>query len=158
MPELPHEVERLGPELRSWAEQHLLQDLRHYGVNRSDLRFDWSQVVQEGHWTEYRGRMIESLSNVVLRDSDGSLIAEGWMDFVKHSAENDSEPMIFWLFLSLVADGDLKKVKTDAFLPSHVWDVLTDAQRRYIATTESKWLHRDPKVQEWKRRNQLTSG
>jgi hypothetical protein len=140
------------------VEQQLLEDLRHYGVNLSDLRFDWSQVVQEGHWTDYRGRMLESLSDIALRDSDGRLVAEGWMDFVSASADKDSEPTIFWLFLSLVADGDLKEVKTDAFLPSHVWEALTDAQRQYIATAESKWLHRDPKVQEWKRRNQLTNG
>ena len=154
MQKLPHEVERLGPELRSWMEQQLLKDLRHYGVNRSDLRFDWSQVVQEGHWTDYRARMIESLSDIALRDSDGSLVAEGWMDFVISSAENP-EPTIFWLFLSVVADGDLEEIKTDAFLPSHVWDAMTDSQRQYISTAESKWLHRDPKVQKWKRRNQL---
>ena len=29
---LPHEVERLGPDVQSWVEQQLLSDLRHYGV------------------------------------------------------------------------------------------------------------------------------
>lgn len=158
MQKLPHEVERLGPELRSWVEQQSFEDLRHYGVNRSDLRFDWSQVVQEGHYTDYHGRMLESLSDITLRDADGSLVAEGWMDFVNTSSEEDSEPTIFWLFLSVVADGDLKGVKPDPFLPLHVWDALTDAQRQFIATAESKWLNRDPKVQEWKQRNRLTSG
>jgi hypothetical protein len=156
MEKLPHEVERLGPELRSWVEQQLLEDLRHYGIHQDDLRFDWSQVVQEGHWTDYRSRMLESLSDISLRDADGGLMAEGWMDFVR--TDRDSELTVFWLFLSVVADGDRKEVKSDAFLPSHLWDTLTDAQRQFVATTESEWLHRDPKVQEWKQRNQLTSG
>src|SRR5260370_4577613 len=108
MEKLPHEVERLGPGLHSWMEQRLLEDLGHYGVNHSDLSFDWSQVVQEGHWTDYRGRMLESLSDVALREPNGNLVAKGWMDFVSKSGERNSEPRIFWLFLSIVTDGDLK--------------------------------------------------
>src|SRR3954469_14933569 len=98
---LPHEVERLGPAVQSWVEQQLLNDLRRYGVQRDDLRFDWSRVVQEGHGTDFRGRMLESLSDVAVRGSDGTLVAEGWMDFVIASEAPESEPKLFWLFLSV---------------------------------------------------------
>ena len=152
MQKLPHELERLEPELQSWLEKQLLEDLTHYRITRSDLRFDWSNVTQEGHWTDYRGRMVESLSDISIFDSHGSLVAEGWMDFIYTSGELDSEPKLFWLFLSVVSDGNLKKVKKDAFLPLHLWDSLTETQRQFVADSDSKWLERDPKIQEWKQR------
>lgn len=155
---LPHEVERLGPEVQSWVEQQLLNDLRHYGVQGDDLRFDWSQVVQEGHWTEFRGRMLESLSDVAVRSSDGSLVAEGWMDFVRASKAPESELKLFWLFLSVAVDGNLKKVKEDVLLPVHLWESMTTAEKQYVASTESKWLDQDPKVQAWRCRQQLSNG
>ena len=148
---LPHEVERLGPEVQLWVEQQLVNDLRHYGLDRDDLSFDWSQVVQEGHWMEFRGRMLESLSDILIRGSDGSVIAEGWMDFVCTSRAPGSEPKIFWLFLSVATKGIFKKVKEDALLPAHLWDQMTSAEKKYVAGTESKWLQRDPKVQLWRR-------
>lgn len=52
---LPHEVERLGAVVQSWVEQKLLADLCQYGVQRDDLRIDWSQVVQ-GNPGETRDR------------------------------------------------------------------------------------------------------
>jgi hypothetical protein len=149
---LPHEVERLGPAVQSWVEQQLLSDLRHYGVQRGDLRIDWSQVVQEGHWTDFRGRMLESLSEVLVRGADDTMVAEGWMDFVITSEAADSAPKLFWLFLSVAADGNFKKVKGDAFLPIHLWESMSEAEKQYVAATESKWLDRDPKVQAWRRR------
>jgi hypothetical protein len=139
-------------------EQQLLADLRHYGVQRDDLRVDWSQVVQEGHWTDFRGRMLESLSEVLIRDSNGGIVAEGWMDFVITGEATDSEPKLFWLFLSVAADGKLSKAKGDPLLPVHLWEKMTDAEKRYVAATESKWLDRDPKVQAWRRKQQLTNG
>ncbi|MCX6997088.1 MAG: hypothetical protein NTV49_08370, partial [Kiritimatiellaeota bacterium] len=101
MHELPHEVDRWGPELRHWVEQRLLADLAHYGISRQDLLIDWSQVVQEGHWRDYRGTMFESLSDVEVRDVRGALVASGWMDFVDTSPDNDEAPVVFWLFLDL---------------------------------------------------------
>ena len=147
---LPHEVERLGPAVQSWVEQQLLNDLRHYGVHLDDLRLDWSQVVQEGHWMDFRGRMLESLSDIFVYGSDSNIIAEGWMDFVKTSAATDAEPKLFWLFLSVAAEGKLRRAKEDALLPVHVWESMTGAEKQYVAATESKWLDRDPKVLAWR--------
>jgi hypothetical protein len=149
---LPHEVERLGPDVQSWVEQQLLRDLQHYGVVQANLRFDWSQALQEGHYTEFRGRMLESLSEVIVRTADDCILAEGWMDFVYTADGKDSEPRLFWLFLSLVADGKLTRVKEDAFLPGHLWESLSDAEKRFVAATGSKWVDRDLKVRAWMRR------
>jgi hypothetical protein len=80
------------------------------------------------------------------------------MDFVFTSDATDSEPKLFWLFLSVAADGHLKKVKKDALLPIHVWESMTDSEKKFVATTKSKWLDRDQKVQAWKRKQQLTEG
>jgi hypothetical protein len=154
---LPQEIERLGPVVQSWVEHQLFADLRHYGVQRDDLRIDWSQVVQEGHWTEFRGRMLESLSDIVVRGFDGNVVAEGWMDFINTSGVSDSEPKLFWLFLALVVDGTPKKVKGDALLPVHLWESMTDSEKQHVAATESKWLDRDPKVQAWRRKQQGTN-
>jgi hypothetical protein len=136
----------------------LLKDLGHYGAFRTDLGFDWSHVVLEGHWTEFRGRMLESLSDVRLRSPDGTIVAAGWMDFVSTSAASDSGPTVFWLFLLVSADGSFKKLKKDAFVPPHIWASMTDAERQFGANTESKWLLRDPKVQLWKRQHPVTEG
>ena len=102
--------------------------------------------------------MIESLSEVVVRGSDGSIVAKGWMDFVITSDATDPEPKLFWLFLSVAAGRHLKKVKEDAMLPIHVWESMTDSEKKFVATTESKWLDRDQKVQSWKRKQQRTNG
>jgi len=155
---LPYEVERLGAEVQSWVEQQLLSDLRHYRVERKDLQFDWSQAVQEGHWTELRGKMLESLSDIRIHGSDGSIVAAGWMDFVYTSDTADSEPKLFWLFLSVSIDGQFHKVKRDALLPVHIWEAMTDAEKQYVAATESKWLERDPKARAWMWKRQRSNG
>ena len=151
MSTLPHEIERLGPEVQSWVETQLLTDLNHYGVTGSNLHFDWSDACQEGHWTNYRGRMLESLSGVAVFDS-GAIVAQGWFDFVVTSKMDGTAPVLFWLFLS-IRDGrhGMKEAKKDAFLPDHVWNRLSTDEKTFIAATESKWLKRDPKVQQWQR-------
>ena len=154
---LPHEVERWGPELRSWVERQLLADLEYYGAIPNEPAFDWSQVVQEGHFTQFRGRMLESLSDISVRDTDDTVLAEGWMDFVLTSSEAAVEPSLFWLFLSVRRGEALIEVKADPNVPLHLWAAISDTQLAYIANTDSKWLRRDPKVIEWRRRNRLTS-
>ena len=149
---LPREIERLGPELQAWVEQQLLQDLSHYGIHQSELSFDWSRVIQEGHWTEFQGKMLESLSDIDVHDADGNLVANGWMDFVHKSDDKGAEPALFWLFLSVASGSGLRKMKEDAFLPAHLWETMTDTQRQFVATTDTKWLKRDPKIQAWKHR------
>lgn len=148
---LPWEIERLGPELKAWLERSLLVDLWQYRVEVEDTRFDWTYVTQEGHACDCRGRMLESLSDIAVRDSEGNLVASGWMDFVNGSSEQDAEPIVFWLFLTIHERDKTKEMKSDAYLPLHVWNRLSDSQKNYVSSTDSKWL-RDPKVKEWAHR------
>ncbi len=73
------------------------------------------------------------------------------MDFVYTSKGANAEPKLFWLFLSIPAGDGFKRLKEDAFLPAHVWDRMTSAEKQFVADTESKWLQRDPKVRQWMR-------
>ncbi|MHB9054497.1 MAG: hypothetical protein ACYC5F_11040 [Thermoleophilia bacterium] len=152
MNKLPLEIDRLGPELRIWLEKKLLQDLGSYGIPKSDLYIDWSRALQEGHVTYFHGRRLEGVSEVFVRNTSGKLCAEGWFDFVDVSVDEDAEPIVFWLFLDFFENEIRNKVKSDAFLPEHIWNEMTIAQKDYVASTDSKWLRRDPKVQEWKNR------
>ena len=78
------------------------------------------------------------------------------MDFVNTCETADSEPKLFWLFLTLVADGKVKRMKRAAAALPIFGKSMTEAEKRYVAATESKWLDRDPKVQAWRRKQQLT--
>lgn len=78
------------------------------------------------------------------------------MDFLNLSETADLEPKIFWLFLTLLVDGKVNDVKKDALLPSHLWESLTEVEKRHVAGSESKWLDRDPKVRTWRQKQQLT--
>jgi hypothetical protein len=146
---LPHEVARLGSEVQAWVEQQLLEDLRHYGVRAPRLSIDWSRAVQEGHYRDFRGVMLEGLSDIDVVDGHGDVVANGWMDFVDTSDDASQPPVVFWLFLRLDSDDSRAGAKVDANLPAHVWDELTPRQKDYVARVESKWLERDPKVREW---------
>ena len=145
-------IEDLGPEMQEWLEQALLADLQNYKVKAKQFRFDYSHIVQEGHTRTFRGKWLESVSDIHVTDVSGALLASGWMDFVNTSADPDIEPSVFWLFLTIYKRAKAKEVKKDAFLPEHLWNSFTDSQRDYVSSTDSKWLRRDPKVQSWKSR------
>ena len=115
------------------------------------LLIDWSAAIQEGHWTTFNGRMLESLSDISVVDPTGKPVAEGWMDFVITESAPNSEPRVFWLFLSILSEEGWSRVKEDPFLPRHLWEALTDNERKRLAMTDSKWLNRDPKLAAWKR-------
>lgn len=139
--------------MQAWLEQALLLDLRNYKVKGKQFRFDYSQIVQEGHTRTFRGKWLESVSDINVTDASGALLASGWMDFVNTSANPDIEPSVFWLFLTIYKRGKAKKIKKDAFLPEHLWNSFTDSQRDYVASTDSKWPQRDPKVHAWQTKN-----
>jgi hypothetical protein len=46
------------------------------------LSFDWSNPCQEGHVTRYLDGMLEEMSDVSVNRSDGTPVAEGWLDFI----------------------------------------------------------------------------
>jgi hypothetical protein len=43
----------MGINLRKLVESQLLQDLINYGIDKLDLKFDWSESCIEGHDTDY---------------------------------------------------------------------------------------------------------
>lgn len=39
----------MGPKLRRLVETQLIDDLKNYGLNNPNLKFDWSESCVEGH-------------------------------------------------------------------------------------------------------------
>jgi len=143
----------MGDGLRTEVESQLIQDLEHYrpGSLSNEIRIDWSDPCQEGHCTEALGGTLEEMSNVLVREKDGSVIAKGWIDFV-HGGD-DFPLFVFWLFLDLIDRGGARRVKDDLGIPQHVWERLPPRSKDACAVTDrydSRWKA-DPKVVAWKR-------
>jgi hypothetical protein len=140
----------MGARLRREVEQQLIADLRHYGLVANGLSIDWSQAVQEGHMTEVLEGTLEALSGLVVRNSSGAAIADGWMDFVHGGGENPL--FVFWLFLAVGAGAERRKVKAGAVIPNHVWLLLPEASQRLCVIGhgyDSRWAD-DPSVRAWR--------
>jgi len=95
---VPQIVAEMGDRLRREVERQLLLDLEHYrpGSPGEKLTIDWSNP---GHCTDFLGGSLESMSDVVVRCSDGKVVADGWIDFV-HGGGDGLPLFVFWLFLS----------------------------------------------------------
>src|ERR1019366_2858961 len=116
---VPHIVAQMGDRLRREVERQLLLDLEHYRSGSADekLTIDWANPSQEGHCTDFLGGSLESMSDVVVRRSDGKTVADGWIDFV-HGGGDHLPLFVFWLFLDLVDDeGRSVDVKQDNTIP-----------------------------------------
>ena len=148
------ETARMGPVLLAEVERQLLADLAHYGVSQPDLKIDWSAACGEGHCTRHMDGYLEELSGLGVLGASEETVAEGWLDFV-HGG--DSFPLfVFWLFLSIRANGEWTKVKGEPVIPEHVWERLPDQSKEACCkegSYDARWS-RDPKVIAWKR--QLT--
>ncbi len=105
----------MGPQLRAYVEHQLLTDLQFYGVPTVGLSFDWSNPCQEGHVTRYLDGMLEEMSDVGVNRSDGTPVAEGWLDFIHGGG--DAPLFVFWLFLRLREGDAWRKVKGQATIP-----------------------------------------
>lgn len=144
----------MSDRLRLEVERQLLEDLEHYRHGRSneELTIDWSNPCQEGHCTEILGGRLESMSDVRVRRSDGTVVAEGWIDFV-HGGD-DLPLFVFWLLLDVIDDtGRSLDAKEDPAIPPHVWNRLPATSRRACATRDrydARWKD-DPNVQTWSR-------
>ena len=150
----------MGDRLRLEVERQLLFDLEHYRRRHSNeaLAIDWSNPCQEGHCTEVLGGRLESMSDVLVRSPDGTVVADGWIDFV-HGGD-DLPLFVFWLFLDLIDQTERSvDVKNDPAIPSHVWDQLPMASKRACAITDrydSHWKD-DPNVKDLEPRGWLTT-
>jgi hypothetical protein len=152
---LPYEVERMGQALRAEVERQLLADLEHYALPADGLRIDWSDSCQEGHVTDVLNGTLEDLSAVVVVDPFGKVVAYGWMDFIHRGGDNPL--FVFWLFLTIVRNGQKERVKRKPTIPEHVWSRLPESSRVLCAQAEqydTRWAN-DPLVKKWKRTKNL---
>ncbi len=141
----------MGPALQKEVESQLLDDLLAYGINPSGLVIDWSNACQEGHCTQAIDGNLEDLSSVAVTTRDGSVVAEGWMDFIHGGGEN--QLVVFWLYLSVLRNGDWQKVKNEPNIPVHIWSRLPEYTKRLCAKRneyDARWIN-DPLVVSWLR-------
>jgi hypothetical protein len=140
--------------LRRHVERELLNDLGHYRPAQQDefLLVDWSNPCQEGHCVQILDGLLESMSDVAVRDRDGNVIAEGWIDFVNAGG---SPPFVFWLFLHLLDQGQLRSVKEAPEIPDHVWLRLpTEVKDQCAVGSDPSWRD-DPRVVSWRDRSRI---
>jgi hypothetical protein len=144
----------MGDRLRREVERQLLIDLAHYrrGRSREELTIDWSNPCQEGHCTEVLDGRLESMSDVLVRRADTTVIADGWLDFVHGGG--DLPLFVFWLFLDLIDDnGKSVDVKQNSAIPLHVWQTLPSDSKAACAVGDrydARWKD-DPNVKAWSR-------
>ncbi|GAB3664892.1 hypothetical protein GCM10027594_32810 [Hymenobacter agri] len=120
----------MGPQLREMVEQLLLRDLRHYGIDPTGLRFDWSDACVEGHGTTHLDGRVENYSGIALFVPAGSIRVEGWMEFI-HS---ENFFLAYWetLFectLDLYEGPGSRALKVKLGIPPHVWEQIPLALR-----------------------------
>lgn len=144
-------AESMGPQLRAEFERQLLADLRHYGVEGEDLVFDWSETCGEGHCTTFLDGTLQSLSCVVVLNTNGECVAEGWLEFI-HGG--DGNPLfVFWEFLTISRQGAMVDVKKEPGIPLHIWEMLPDSSRALCTVSDrhdAAWAD-DPLVRAWRR-------
>jgi hypothetical protein len=107
---------KMGKELRSLVEKQLKEDLKNYGIQNEQLKFDWSESCIEGHDTEYLDGSVENFSGILVFDDKDNLVADGWMEFIH-------EPNFFLAYWDLVTTWNNEKLlkKKDFGLPEHIW-------------------------------------
>jgi len=132
--------------LRREVERQLLVDLEHYRPDSAGagLVFDWSNPCQEGDCTELMGGVLESMSDVSVRDPFGTVIAQGWVDFIHGGGA--SPLVVFWQFLDVLGDGRQRVAGFD--IPAHIWANLSNESRAACAD-DPAWSQ-DPSVLQWK--------
>ena len=143
----------MGPQLQKEVETKLLNDLLPYDIDPNGLSINWSDACGEGYCTQAIDGNLEELSSVAVVDSNGTVVAEGWMDFIHGGGDNPL--FVFWLFLYDLRNGERRKVKMDPDIPAHIWSGLPESTKHLLAMSENydaKWK-RDPLVKLWRLTN-----
>jgi hypothetical protein len=119
----------MGVELRELVETHLLQDLKNYGIDQSNLKFDWSDSCIEGHGSSFLDGRLENYSGIVVYDQSDRLVADGWMEFVQ---EGDFF-IAYWEFIGTFDNQRIVGQKEEPGIPEHIWVQLPDdIKPRYL--------------------------
>ncbi len=120
--------DQMGPKLRSLVEKQLMEDLKFYGIDKIDLRFDWSESCVEGHCFDHLDGTLENFSGIGLFDSKDNLIAGGWMDFI---LEGDFF-LAYWEFVTTYDNGKVLKEKRSVGIPEHVWQQIPNEYKHLL--------------------------
>jgi len=145
----------MGPLLQAEVETQLLNDLHPYGIELelSGLVVDWSDACQEGHCTQALDGNLEEMSSVGVTTLDGTVVVEGWMDFIHGGGENPL--FVFWLLLDVFRNGEEHHVKYKPHIPEHIWSRLPEATKRLCTNSakyDARWKN-DPLVDLWRHTN-----
>lgn len=133
--------EIMGPLLRKFVEQQLIEDIRNYKVLDDDLKFDWSKSCGEGHSIDYLDGILENFSYVTILDAKNDLVAEGWTDFIDNYFDLDSakKVIVFWDYIAVFNGSDKIIDKTSPGIPDHIWERLEEKYKSiYKANKQSK--------------------
>ncbi len=113
----------MGPKLRLLVETQLINDLKNYGIDNQNLKFDWSESCIEGHDTEYLDGEVENYSHIKIFDeNDNIVVTYGWMNFI----HEDDFFISYWYYLEVIINGEVKYEKDIPFIPNHIWEILPE--------------------------------
>jgi hypothetical protein len=123
----------MGPRLRTLVETHLTNDLRHYGVEKQNLKFGWSKSCIEGHETAYLDGQLENYSGISVFDNNDNPIADGWMEFI-HRGQFF---LAYWEFVTTLDKEKKIFEKKEPGIPEHILklipdDIKTETERRFV--------------------------
>ena len=107
----------MSPELRELVETHLLSELPHYKLDKTNLKFDWAGSANEGHQMQHPVGIIASFSGILVLDENNHVVADGWMDFIM-------EPDLFLPYWDHITTREGKKKLSEKQMPGipkHVW-------------------------------------
>lgn len=143
----------MGPLLQKEVETQLLNDLAPYGIDLVGLSIDWSGACQEGHCTQAIDGNLEDLSSVAVVNSNGTIVAEGWMEFIHGGGDNPL--FVFWIFLDDFRSGERQQVKKEPHIPGHIWARIPESTKYLCARSseyDANWKD-DPLVISWGNEN-----
>jgi hypothetical protein len=143
----------MGPQLQREVERQLLEDLQHYGLFEPDLVFDWSESCNEGHCAAYLDGRIENWSGIAVRNRDGEVLAEGWLEFLCEVYPQGPPPLflVYWEFLDI---RDVS-VKDQPGVPSHIIQKIHDACKDLYIFTKGE-LSQHPEIVSWREAPEAT--
>jgi len=110
----------MGVNLRKLVESQLKLDLKKYGIDQSNLKFDWSHSCIEGHDTKFLDGSLENYSGILVYYNDDKIAADGWMEFIH---EGDFF-IAYWDFVRIFDNGKIIAQKEIFRIPEHIWDEL----------------------------------
>lgn len=108
----------MGINLKLEVERQLSEDLKCYGINHDDYKFDWSDCCIEGHRTQYLDGAVENFSSIMVFNANDELVADGWMEFI----HEDDVFIVYWEFLDKYENDQELILKSKCGIPLHIYE------------------------------------